>query len=135
MSAADQTQFLLPTGPSDALRYLALTPRRRRCAGTPEQATSQLKSARRRPVSQRTNQIGQGRDRVILQVTQRFEIAAQEPIQLRGPTGPGGNGVLPPRRIQATLKPKCLAPATSNPLDETNSTSWFFKPSDFSTSA
>src|SRR6516225_1046120 len=37
-------------------------------------------------------------------------------------------------RIQATLKPKCLAPATSNPLDETNSTSSFFKPSVFSTS-
>src|SRR5215469_14889065 len=39
----------------------------------------------RRPVSQQTNQIGQGRDRVILQVTQRFGIAAQEPIHLRGP--------------------------------------------------
>src|SRR6516164_9309389 len=39
----------------------------------------------RRPVSQETNQIGQGRDRVILQVTQRFGIAAQQPIHLRGP--------------------------------------------------
>src|SRR6516165_2156298 len=41
------------------------------------------------PVSQQTNQIGQGRDRVILQVTQRFGIAAQEPIYLRGPERTG----------------------------------------------
>src|SRR3974390_914030 len=43
----------------------------------------------RRPVSQQPNQIGQGRDRVILQVTQRFGIAAQQPIYLRGPDRTG----------------------------------------------
>jgi len=44
----------------------------------------------KRPVSQQPNQIGQGRDRVILRVTQRFGIAAQQPIHLRGPDRTGG---------------------------------------------
>ena len=81
------------------------------------------------------NQIGQSGDAVILLVAERFSIAAQHRYICAGPIGALGVSAPPPRLIQATSKPKCLAPATSKLFDETNSTSSFFSLSVFSTSA
>ena len=87
------------------------------------------------PVSQQTNQIGQGRDRVILQVTQRFGIAAQEPIYLRGPERTGRQWRAATAPDPGHLEAEMFGAGDVESVRQTNSTSSFFKPSVFSTSA
>ncbi len=72
---------------------------------------------------------------MVWRAAELFRAAAQHMIELRRIRRLFGAAPVQPRRIQATLKPKALAPVMSKLFDETNSTSSFGTSSSRSTSA